>query len=123
MATPHSAFPFFAAIEPRALSEVERSVVERLAADLDAKYKAQLLNLVVVGRCGCGRCPTIFFRSYTEGDRERDLVSVAGQDSTGGLVAAVLLESDGTLSQLEFYSIDGHDPWFTPKAQSLAPFQ
>lgn len=123
MAIPYSAFPFFAPVEPRALSEAERSVLERLATGLDAKYKAQLPGLVVVGRCGCGRCPTIFFRPHTEGDRERDLVSFSGQDSTGGLVAAALLENEGALSQLEFYSIDGHDPWFIPEAKSLAPYQ
>jgi hypothetical protein len=123
MATPHSAFPFFAPVEPRALSEAERSVLERLAAGLDARYKAQLPGLLVVGRCGCGLCPTIFFRLHAEGDRERDVVSFAGRDSTGGLVAAVLLEKDGVLSQLEFYSIDGHDPWFVPEIKSLAPYQ
>jgi hypothetical protein len=123
MAKQHCDFPFFNQTEPRALSKVEHSVVERLAADLDSNYKTQLANLVVVGRCGCGRCPTIFFRSHTEGDRERDLVSFVGRDSTGGLVAAVLLENEGTLSQLDFYSLDGHDPWFIPEAPTLTPFQ
>lgn len=122
MAILRSAVPFFAETEPRALSEAERSVVERLATSLDERYKSQLPSLVVVGRCGCGRCPTIFFRPHTEGVRERDLVSFSGRDSTGGLVAAVLLENQGTLSQLEFYSIDGHDPWFIPEAKSLAPY-
>lgn len=64
-----------------------------------------------------------FFYQHAEGDRERDVVSFAGRDSTGGLVAAVLLEKDGVLSQLEFYSIDGHDPWFIPEVESLAPYQ
>ena len=118
-ASPHVP-PFFAPTPSRPLTEVEQSVIERLAVELDEHYKSQLPRLVVVGRCGCSKCPTIFFQSHEPGDQERDLVSLVGQDSTGGLVAAVLLEKQGNLSQLEFYSVDGHDPWFIPAADSLA---
>lgn len=123
MADHHSASPFFAAVQPRALSEAERSVTELMLRGLDTKYKAQLAGLVVVGRCGCERCPTVFFQPHTKGDAEDDLVSFAGPDSNGGLTAAVLMEKNGVLSQLEFYSVDGHDPWSIPLVESLAPYQ
>jgi hypothetical protein len=123
MTNEHFGVPFFAPVVPRPLSETERAVIERLASDLGAKYKVQLPGLLVVGRCGCERCPTIFFQSHINGDREHNLASFTGQDLTGGLVAAVLLEKEGMLSQLEFYSIDGHDPWFIPEVKSLAPYQ
>ena len=46
-------------------------------------------------------------------------MTMAGKDDADGLVAAVLIEKAGTLSQLEFYSVDGHDPWGTPSAETL----
>jgi hypothetical protein len=91
-----------------------------MAIELEGKFKSQLSELFVVGRCGCERCSTIFFQTHAEGDRERDLVSFAGRDSTGGYVAAVLREKEGALSQLEFYSIDGHEPWFIPELETLS---
>jgi hypothetical protein len=122
MADHHSAFPFFAPVQPRALFEAERSVTELMLHGLDTKYKAQLASLIVVGRCGCECCPTVFFQSHSEGDAEHDLVSFVGPDFSGGLTAAVLMEKNGVLSQLEFYSVDGHDPWSIPMVESLAPY-
>ena len=72
--------------------------------------------------CGCGECPTVFFQVHQQGDAESDLVTAQGRDESGGLVAAVLLEKNGALSQLEFYSIDGHSPWSAPKAATLEPW-
>nr|WP_271009071.1 hypothetical protein [Paucibacter sp. B51] len=47
---------------------------------------------------------------------------MAGKDEAGGLVAAVLVAKEGALSQLEFYSVDGHDPWGIPNVETLAPW-
>ena len=122
MARPTQAFPFFAPTERRSLSPDERAVLERLLQDQGPQYTTQLNELAVVGRCGCGACPTVFFQAHSSGDQERELISMAGQDATGGLVGAVLLEKQGVLSQLEFFSVDGHDPWKIPDAKHLAPF-
>src|SRR5438132_616153 len=114
-----AAFPFFMPVTARSLTDEERAVLERLAEEVSPEYRAQVPNLQVVGRCGCGNCPTIFFVPSTKADRENDLVTRAGKDRTGGLVAAVLLQKAGRLSQLEFYSVDGHAPWYVPAANSL----
>ena len=117
------AFPFFLRTEPRPLSSEEHSVLERLLAAQAPEYRRQLATLTVVGRCGCGVCPTVFFLAHEPGDSERDIVAYTGKDVTGGIVAAVLLVKQGLLSQLEFYSVDGHDPWHVPKASSLEPYR
>ena len=115
-------FPFYISTESRPLSELERSVVLRLLSGLNASYKDQVSAISVVGRCGCGACPTVFFLPHAKGDDEHDLVSYIGRDRSGGLVAAVLTEKGGQLSQLEFYSVDGHDPIEIPIPESLEPY-
>jgi hypothetical protein len=115
-------FPFYISTESRPLSESERSVVLHLLSKLDAPYQDQVSGLSVVGRCGCGKCPTVFFLPHAKGDDEHDLVSYIGRDTSGGLVAAVLTEKSGRLSQLEFYSVDGHDPIEIPIPESLEPY-
>ena len=122
MATVVPKFPFFILTEVRPLTEEERLIVERLLVDQAAEYKSQLHSLLIVGRCGCGVCPTVFFQPHAPGDRELDLVSYRGKDAEGGLVGVALLEKEGVLSQLEFYSIDGHDPWTIPKVETLEPY-
>jgi len=122
MSNSRAPFPFFIPVEPRALSEREVAIVERLVKAQASRYLEQISALRVVGRCGCGRCPTVFFLHHQQGDREADLATMAGKDDTGGLTAAVLLEKEGVLSQLEFYSVDGHDPWEAPSAESLEPW-
>lgn len=115
-------FPFFMPTPVRPLAPNERAVLVRLSRGQSEHYRAQAEHVVVVGRCGCGKCPTVFFEPHREGDRETDLVSYSGRDGSGGLVAAVLLAKEGRLSQLEFYPIDGHDPWGIPAAETLEPY-
>lgn len=116
------AFPFFIPVQARPLTIAERGVLTRLLDRAPEIYRAQASHLMVVGRCGCGRCPTIFFEPSEVDDRETELVTCSGRDSENGLVAAVLLEKQGRLSQLEFYSIDGHDPWGIPDCETLEPW-
>jgi hypothetical protein len=115
-------FPFFIPIPARSLNEREVAVVARLVKGQASRFAEQLGGLQVVGRCGCGACPTVFFLPHRQGDSEADLVTMAGKDNSGGLTAAVLLEKAGSLSQLEFYSVDGHEPWEVPDAESLEPW-
>jgi len=79
---------------------------------------AALDNLEVVGRCGCGGCPTVFFRIPVAGHAERDLIEFSGHDGFGA-VGTVLLTSDAGLSQLEVYSADGHEPLALPQGSTL----
>ena len=115
-------FPFYAPTEQRPLAATERRVLERLLEGASEQRRSEAKHLMVVGRCGCGECPTIFFEAHEEGDRETDVVSYAGRDAYGGLVGVVLLQKNGRLSQLEFFSIDGHDPWGIPGADTLEPY-
>ncbi|WP_200229852.1 hypothetical protein [Rubrivivax gelatinosus] len=117
-----ASFPFFVSLDPRPLSAQERAIVERLLREQPLRYSEQAGALKVVGRCGCGACPTVFFQPDNDGDCESDLVTMAGKDGADGLVAAVLLEKEGVLSQLEFYSVDGHDPWGIPNVETLEPW-
>lgn len=121
MAHSDASVPYFAATEPRALSFQERTVAERLLVGQPAEYTSQLAGLRVVGRCGCQACPTIFFIMPIAAAREHDLASLVGKDAANGLVGAVLMQREGRLSQLEFYSVDGHDPWSIPNADTLSP--
>ena len=82
MAHTDPAFPYFTPTERRPLAPDERAVIERLAQNLGTNYKTQLAGLEVVGRCGCGNCPTIFFQPHTKGEGERDIASYAGTDSS-----------------------------------------
>ena len=121
MSNNEPAFPFFVSTDVRPLSQVERSIVLRLVSEKAPDFKHQLDQLVVVGRCGCGVCPTVFFQHYDAESRERKVASYMGQDSSGGEVGALLFENDGRLSQLDIYSVDGHEPYGAPEPASLRP--
>jgi hypothetical protein len=116
------AFPYFLPIAVRLLTEQEQAVVTRLTQSLASEYRAQIPGLKVVGRCGCALCPTVFFEPASRSEPETVLVSYAGNDQTGGCVAVVLLQKSGRISQLEFYSVAGHDPWFVPAVDALERF-
>jgi hypothetical protein len=114
-------FPFFLATPTRDLSFEERETVIKLLETADSAFSEQIAKLRVVGRCGCGRCPTVFFEAHEPGVHEHDLSAYAGKDKVGGLVGVVLMQKQGRVSQLEYYSVDGHEPWYPPAAQDLAP--
>lgn len=122
MSSTDSKFPFFIATPVRDLTDLERATVLRLLESAKPEYREQAARLRVVGRCGCGQCPTVFFENDEPEVHEQDLSTYAGTDKEGGLVAAVLLQKQGRLSQLEYYSVDGHDPWYPPMAQDLRPY-
>lgn len=111
--------PFYVATEQRPLTDVERGLVRALVECEAPEYLRQVDRLTVVGRCGCGACPTIFFRSHHPAIRERELASYVGRDKSNGLTGVVLWQEGGNLCQLEFYSLDGHDPWLVPSIESL----
>jgi hypothetical protein len=122
MSTTDSKFPFFITTPVRDLTDLERATVLRLLESGEPEYREQVPRLRVVGHCGCGQCPTVFFEKNEPGTHEQDLCTYTGTDKEGGVVAAVLLQKHGQLSQLEYYSVDGHDPWYPPMAQDLRPY-
>ena len=115
-------FPFFIATAVRDLTDDERETVYKLLEKAEPEFSEQVAKLRVIGRCGCGECPTVFFEPHQPSIHEQDLSTYAGTDKEGGIVAVVLMQKQGRLSQLEFYSVDGRDPWFPPRAQDLEPY-
>ena len=113
-------FPYFLATESRSLTSDEYAIVERLVSGLSEGFKQQLPRLIVVGRCGCGECPTIFFQVHQKGDQEQELVSFQGVDSKRNVVGVALLGKTDVLSQLEFYALSG-EAVTIPDPQSLVP--
>jgi|GEM_PF-2450179 len=108
MKTDYSWRPYFIATQERPLSHEEYSIVEQLLNINGEQFRGQLSGLVVVGRCGCEICPTIFFAPYQSGNDEQEVSALAGFDSNHQSVVAVLIQDGGVLTQLEFYSPDGH---------------
>lgn len=108
MKTDYSWRPYFIATQERPLSHEEYSIVEQLLNINGEQFRGQLSKLVVVGRCGCEICPTIFFVPYKSGNDEQKVSELAGFDSNHQSVVAVLIQDGGVLTQLEFYSADGH---------------
>lgn len=108
--------------EERALSAEEQDVlavlIDREAFELASAAK----SLRVLGRCGCGQCPTVFFQPPQVGKNEREVCSYSGKDASGGIVGVLLWEKGGRPSQLEFYSVDGHDPLSLPLPGTLERF-
>ena len=52
----------------------ERELVKQLLRDAPVGNQQQFDNLRVVGRCGCGECPTIVFQIHQQYDAETVLV-------------------------------------------------
>ena len=122
MKTAEPEFPFFLATPGRDLSAEERETVLKLLEAAEPEFLEQVAKLQVVGRCGCGVCPTVFFEPHGPEVSEQDLSTYAGKDKDGGIVGAILMQKHGRLSQLEYYSVDGHEPWHPPAAQDLEPY-
>jgi hypothetical protein len=114
------AFPFFIPVAVRLPTDNELALVRYIVDHERAQYLPQLPDLKVVGRCGCGACPTVFFKIPND-QPERDIAVYAGRDATGGLTGVALMQNAEQLSQLEFFSVDGHDPWGAPSVATLAP--
>jgi len=114
--------PFYIATTHRRISQAEREVLLRILQDLNSTQSVLVDDHEVVGRCGCGGCPTIFFQPHVQSEHETEVASYWGPDETGAPVGVLLWEKNGRPSQLEFYSVDGHDPWHIPKAETIEPF-
>lgn len=114
-----SDMPFFISTEKRPVSADEFETLRKIVASEVPERGVELEGLLVVGRCGCGTCPTVFFQPHGSGSQEREVASYMGKEPNGGVVGVVLWEIDGQFSQLEFYSMDGHEPWSIPIVNTL----
>jgi hypothetical protein len=116
-----SSFPYFVQVTSRPLHVVERQLLEQILAIESPEILPQLEYLRVVGRCGCGKenCLIVFFETHFK-DKPYDFMeSYIGLDDAGGLVGVCPMLTDGRLAQLDFYSVDGHEPYNYPMLTSL----
>jgi hypothetical protein len=54
---------------------------------------------------------------------EREIASYVGTNQSNGLTGVVLWEESGKMSPLEFYSLDGHQPWFPASIETLNGYE
>ncbi len=83
-------------------------------------------GLMVVGRCGCEKCPTILLgrgpQALPEGP-SYDLTHIVyvGANLQGVAVAVALLERLGRFSELEAWSFSGEEVRSWPRPEDLQP--
>jgi len=111
--------PSFSPEPERPLTWEERALVEALVGTALPQVAQHIGSLRVVGRCGCGQCPTVYFRTPRDGETPRQLASATGSDDEDGLTGVALLEHRGQLARLEFWSVDGHEPCSAPSIATL----
>ncbi|WP_205960059.1 hypothetical protein [Flammeovirga aprica] len=68
-----------------------------------------LPDLVVIGRCGCGKCPTIQLGLNYESDilDGRTLIDYCGLSQKGNIIGVSVLGNEKQPTELEFWSVDG----------------
>ena len=111
--------------EDRPLTDQERQLLERLLArgtPEAAQYAGQLLQVRVVGRCGCG-CPTIDLavegRAASLGSPTAILAEASGTSPEGVQFGIILDSREGLLSELEVYSLGPHRPFALPDVDQI----
>ena len=67
-------------------SQVGDALVKRMVA-LSSVTPRAAVELVVVGRCGWGKCPTVFFQPYGGAVKEHEVSHAMGRDEAGAQLA------------------------------------
>ncbi|MBC5764674.1 DUF6984 family protein [Ramlibacter albus] len=116
---PAEGIPKFVEEPERPLTWEERALVEELLRGAPPGIASHISALRVVGRCGCGECPTVFFRRPAADAQGRRIASFTGTDDEEGITGVTLWQSRGQLAQLEFWSVDGHEPFSAPSIATL----
>lgn len=119
MTHPTSGAPTFVAEAERPLTWEERALVELVVRHDFPQAMASVPKLRVVGRCGCGQCPTVFFRAPGDTKYESQVGAYTGTDDDDGVTGVALWQADGRLALLEFWSVDGHEPCSAPSMATL----
>lgn len=105
-------FPYFIA-EKRELSTIEFNILYLMLSNHFPERCEEIKSLKVVGRCGCGTCPTVIFeKSFESQPKEAyfiDLLTYVGRNEDGVLVGVSILEREGELSELEAWSVEGQE--------------
>jgi hypothetical protein len=89
-------------------------------------FASQIAETRVIGYCGCG-CPTIDLEvgraPRANSGVPQVLADFVGETPEGLQVGVILFAKEGRLSELEVYSLSGHEkPFSLPTIRSLKPF-
>ncbi|KXX66945.1 hypothetical protein AVL50_29665 [Flammeovirga sp. SJP92] len=93
----------------RKLKDEEYKLLEHLLKTERKEFLNILPELVVIGRCGCGNCPTIQLGLNYESDiiHGKIIIDYYGLSKKGNLIGVSILGNEYQPSELEFWSIDG----------------
>lgn len=107
----------------RDLTETEKALISFLLQQEAPGRLPQLEKIKVVGRCGCGKCPTVLLGlSQQSGPKLgpfKELANYVGKTTTGMVVGVALLEREDELAELEAWSPRGDDVSQWPDVASL----
>jgi len=109
----------------RELSVEEKALLSYLLKREAPDRLADLVNLKVVARCGCGKCPTVLFGTslssepITSRSPSKEIASYRGRNAEGVEVGVVLSERKGQLAELEAWAPVGGDILSWPPASAL----
>ncbi len=96
--------------DKRELRKEEKELLIFLLEKELPELKKNIDNLKVIGKCGCGKCPTILFGLSFEDSPIKNatlVIDYQGKGINGELIGTSLFSSGGIPTELEFYSLDG----------------
>ena len=107
----------------RNLNDDEHRILHSILSIEKSSLFESIDKLKVVGRCGCGQCPTVLF-GYNFEDKfiinQNLLFDYIGKTSENELVGILIFGNENIVSELEFYSTDGQlDSIKYPEINSL----
>ena len=93
----------------RELTKYEIKFLTYLFEKEKAEWTNLVVNLKVIARCGCGKCPTIIFGKTFDSEIQNGnlIIDYAGKGKNGELIGISVFGTDQMPTELEFYSIDG----------------
>jgi hypothetical protein len=97
----------------RDISNQEHDLLTFLLTKEAPERLRQIDSLKVIGKCGCGACPTVLFGlSFTDEPITSNhyiLADYSGKNSNGGHTGVLLWANDAIITELEGYSLDGSE--------------
>ena len=92
----------------RELTLTEIELLSYLFDNEKPEWSDLIKNLKVIGRCGCGICPTIMFGKTFESEIQQGniLIDYFGKGPKGELIGVLVTGTELMPTELEFYSID-----------------
>jgi hypothetical protein len=108
--------------DKRELTKTEVEFLTYLFVKEKSEWTYLIVNLKVIARCGCGKCPTIMFGKTFDSEIQKGnlIIDYLGKGKNGELVGISVFGTDLMPTELEFYSIDGEtDIIEMPKIDTL----